>query len=445
MDEDLRYPWMELARSHLLQKSEAELLQSCEQNLSEEREGFLDKNCRSVVGAILSVLSLSSNVNEQQRAANLFLSLLTSRKSLRLEEAIVAVAKQDSKRNLFQPLITFLEKENRALAASCAQILAILFSVDSTYKLEPLDLVKKQCSHIADWFGNNLLENDSTDEGFLLTILSSLCQFVRHDNSRLAFAEKGKDNVKNLSYLLEKNKQEPVSIIYKTLFVLWMLSFAHSAEVKQVVAESLEKIFISRHILEVLKYFTMEKVIRVTLSFTRNLAAGSLGQRIRRELIGAGVLEQVVILSSKGWSDKDIVDDINAIQSCLEEERKVMNSFELYREEVLSGALNWTPVHKDPVFWSENVQKLDKNNFEVVEMLVRLVEETHSSVVASIACHDLAMYMKYHPSGRLHIQRYHVKDRLMELMVTGEPEVKKEALKCIQMLFLHRWDFEEKS
>lgn len=36
-------------RNNLLQKSEAEVLQSCEQNLLEEREGFLDKNCRSVV------------------------------------------------------------------------------------------------------------------------------------------------------------------------------------------------------------------------------------------------------------------------------------------------------------------------------------------------------------------------------------------------------------
>ncbi|GJQ14420.1 hypothetical protein GpartN1_g6211.t1 [Galdieria partita] len=445
MDEDLKYSWMELARQHLLQTSEAELLQSCEQNMLEEREGFLDKNCRSVVGAILSVLSLSSNGNEQQRAADLFVSLLISRKSLRLEEAIQAVAKQDPRRNLFQPLIRFLDKENRSLAASCAQIMAILFSVDAAYKLEPSDLVKIQCSFLADWLGSNLVETESTDEDFLLATLSSLCQFVRHDNSRLAFAERGKDNVKNISYLLEKNRQKPVSVIYRTIFVLWMLSFAHSAEVKQTVAESLEKIFISRHILEVLKFYSMEKIIRVTLSFTRNLAAGNLGQRIRRELVGAGVLDQVIILSSKSWSDKDIVEDMNAIQSYLEEERKVMNSFELYREEILSGALSWTPVHKDSVFWSDNVQKLDKNNFELVEMLVRLVEETHSSVVASVACHDLAMYMKYHPSGRLHIQRYNVKDRLMELMVTGEPEVKKEALLCIQMLFLHRWDFEEKS
>jgi len=430
-------------RNNLLQKSEAEVLQSCEQNLLEEREGFLDKNCRSVVGAILSVLSLSKNSSEQQRAANLFLSLLTCKTEVRLRESIAAVANQDPKRKLFQPLIAFLDKDKRSLASTCAHILSILFAFDATYELEPLDLVIQQCSYVADWLSSNLVDNESTPEDFRLAVLSSLCQFVRHDRPRLAFASK--DNIKNLSYVLENNKQEPVSIIYKTIFVFWMLSYAHSAEAKQLVGESFEKIFISRLILEILKGYLTEKIIRVTLSFTRNLAAGNLGQRIRRELVGAGVLEQVTILSSKNWNDRDIIEDINAIQSDLEQERKVMNSFELYREEVLSGALSWTPVHKDRVFWSENVQRLDKNNFEVLGMLVRLVEETHSPLVASVACHDLAMYMKYHPSGRMHIQRYNVKNRLMELMVTGEPEVKKEALFCIQMLFLHKWDFDESS
>lgn len=346
----------------------------------------------------MSVLALSNNPNEQQRAADLFLSLLKSRKGPRLEDAVNAVASQDSTRKLFQPLLMFLEKDNLSLASTCAQILAILYSSDSTYKLEPPDLVKQQCSYFADWLNSKLTEKDSLPEDFRLAVLSSLCQFVRHDNSRLAFIEK--DNLKHLSFLLERNKEESVSIVYKTVFVYWMLSFAHRAEVKEAVATCLEETFISRHILDILKGYSTEKIIRVTLSFTRNLAEGKLGQRVSRELVGAGVLDQMAVLSSKNWSDKDIIEDINAIQSLLEEERKVMNSFELYREEVLSGALSWTPVHKDSMFWSDNVQRLDRNNFEVVEMLVRLVKEPHSPLVASIACHDLAMYMKYHPSGR---------------------------------------------
>lgn len=38
-----------LTRNHVLKTSEAELLQNCEQNLFEQHEDFLDKNCRSVV------------------------------------------------------------------------------------------------------------------------------------------------------------------------------------------------------------------------------------------------------------------------------------------------------------------------------------------------------------------------------------------------------------
>ena len=42
------------------------------------------------------------------------------------------------------------------------------------------------------------------------------------------------------------------------------------------------------------------------------------------------------------------------------------SSFELYREEVMSGNLVWSLVHRSEKFWRENVGRFEENNFKVL-------------------------------------------------------------------------------
>jgi V-type H+-transporting ATPase subunit H len=46
----------------------------------------------------------------------------------------------------------------------------------------------------------------------------------------------------------------------------------------------------------------------------------------------------------------------------------VLSSFEQYKAEVLSGGLDWTPMHKDASFWRENIGKFEENDFQVRQL-----------------------------------------------------------------------------
>lgn len=65
----------------------------------------------------------------------------------------------------------------------------------------------------------------------------------------------------------------------------------------------------------------------------------------------------------------DFVQDLNSaldvLESTLKENIKDLNSFDKYKQELHSGRLDWTPVHKDPVFWKENCKKFEDNDYEV--------------------------------------------------------------------------------
>jgi len=107
-----------------------------------------------------------------------------------------------------------------------------------------------------------------------------------------------------------------------------------------------------------------------------------------------------------------------------------MSTFDVYRGEVLSGALSWTPAHKDETFWRENNEKLERNNLEVLRCLARSLHESQDPVVLSVACHDLGMFIKHHERGRHITQTLGVKPRLMELM-TAEDAVRK-CRRCLE-------------
>jgi V-ATPase subunit H len=60
----------------------------------------------------------------------------------------------------------------------------------------------------------------------------------------------------------------------------------------------------------------------------------------------------VRIRSAQAWSDEDIPELLEALDEALNTSVAAMSSFEKYRAEVLSGALDWTPMHTNPQFWA---------------------------------------------------------------------------------------------
>ena len=73
----------------------------------------------------------------------------------------------------------------------------------------------------------------------------------------------------------------------------------------------------------------------------------------------------------------------------------------MYRSEVRSGNLDWTPVHKSEKFWKENCHKFVENQFEIIAILISIIKEASSSSTSlSIALHDIGEFIRIHPRGR---------------------------------------------
>lgn len=262
-------------------------------------------------------------------------------------------------------------------------------------------------------------------------VLLGLAAFLSVDGNRGLFCATSHSATAALATLLDKEVGLPIQVYYQAIFCLWLLSFAPSA------SAAVEMAGVPRRLTNVLREVGSEKVIRISLATLRNLLA--LSSALRKEMVGAGLVDALQSPAFKRLDDDDVRDDLGSLADALEAELATMSSFDVYRAEVLSGALEWTPAHRDEAFWKENVEKLERNQQEVLRCLVRLLHEATDDTVLAVACSDLAQFIKFHPRGRTIAQSLGVKARLMELMVAGEGDVRRYALNCVQVLMI-RWN-----
>lgn len=283
-------------------------------------------------------------------------------------------------------------------------------------------------------------------------ILSGVAAFLSTDDNRFILCKissataSGGRGPTVLAALLDKDVGLPVQIYYQAVFCIWLLTFANQQDehsvVLETIAQALEEAAVPRRLTNVLREVSAEKVVRVSLSTLRNIL--NMSSTLRKEMVGAGLVGALQSLCLRRWNDEDIRDDLGVLAEALENELASMSNFDVYRAEVLSGALEWTPAHRDETFWRENVEKLERNQQEVLRCMVRLLHESSDGTVLAVACNDLAQFIKFHPRGRAIAQSLGVKSRLMELMVKGEGDVCRYALNCVQVLMI-RWSSRQDS
>lgn len=73
-----------------------------------------------------------------------------------------------------------------------------------------------------------------------------------------------------------------------------------------------------------------------------------------------------IIISYWFWNFmQDLLEALNQLDEGLKDNIKKLSSFDKYKQEVLLGHLDWTPVHKDPMFWRDNISNFEENDFQV--------------------------------------------------------------------------------
>lgn len=297
--------------------------------------------------------------------------------------------------------------------------------------------------------------------------LRSLSSLLRRDFARNAFCEK--DGVSTLaSTLLTHPKMghtaigeiiansagrdaQSVTASYHAVFAIWMLTFAVSPTVLELVLSHV----LSSRLLVVLGRLLNHssgqrlKIARVTLSSLRNMASGTtaLHARVRRDLLSAevpAILQRLIRMGSGPGAllgaDEDAMSDAQALAEILRKERASMSTLDAYIAEVRADALHWSPVHKDAHFWVTNAQRIVDEHRDVLKQLAAVLmrSERESAEAIVVACNDLTFVMRESVNGKAALLSIEgLKVTLMTLMTCHEDaEVRAATLTCIQYLVM---------
>ena len=73
---------------------------------------------------------------------------------------------------------------------------------------------------------------------------------------------------------------------------------------------------------------------------------------------------------------------------------------------------------------------------QILRVLITILDTSNDPRTLAVACYDLSQFIQHHPAGRIIVTDLKAKERVMKLMNHETPEVTKNALLCIQRLFL---------
>lgn len=337
----------------------------------------------------------------------------------------------------YEPFLRLLWKGNWFIQEKSCKILSLLVSArpkvhdgftmngetsDSKRKVTTIDDVLKG---LVEWLCAQLKKPSHPSRGIPIAI-NSLATLLREPVVRSSFVQV--DGVKLLVPLISPaSTQQSMQLLYETCLCVWLLSYYEPALEYLATSRALPRL------VEVVKGSTKEKVVRVVVLTLRNLLhKGNFGA----QMVDLGLPQIVQSLKAQAWSDEDLLEALNQLEEGLKDNIKKLSSFDKYKQEVLLGHLDWSPMHKDPIFWRENITTFEENDFQILRVLITILDTSNDPRTLAVACFDLSQFIQYHPAGRVILTDLKAKDRVMKLMNHENGEVTKNALLCIQRLFL---------
>ncbi|KAJ8771308.1 hypothetical protein K2173_026485 [Erythroxylum novogranatense] len=293
---------------------------------------------------------------------------------------------------------------------------------NSKSKLTGIDDVLKG---LVEWLCAQLKKPSHPSRGILVAI-NCLATLLKEPLVRSSFVHA--DGVKLLIPLISPaSTQQSIQLLYETCLCVWLLSYYEPAIEYLATSRSLPRL------VDVVKTSTKEKVVRVVvLTFKNLLSKGNFGA----QMVDLGLPQIVQSLKTQAWSDEDLLEALNQLEDGLRDNIKKLSSFDKYKQEVLLGNLDWSPMHKDPVFWRDNINHFEESDLQILRVLITILDTSSDPRALAVACFDLSQFIQYHPAGRVIATDLKAKERMMKLMNHENAEVTKNALLCVQRLFL---------
>lgn len=244
-----------------------------------------------------------------------------------------------------------------------------------------------------------------------------------------------------------------VQQLYALSFCMWILSYELNSS-WEIRADFAKEGVPVKALCELIAAAPREKVVRVSLAALNNLAtcvdtddahpAGQTpheGKFFLSEMIGNGLMKSISLLRDRQFTDPDIVEDIDNIHKLLVANYKEMSRWEVYKNEVENGHLQWGSTHTE-AFFKENAKMFEgpDGDFRLLKVLITLLSSKDEEVVA-IACYDIGEFVRFYPNGRSITKRLGAKELVMPLIESENVELQRHALQCVSKLMVQNWEY----
>lgn len=252
----------------------------------------------------------------------------------------------------------------------------------------------------------------------------------------------------------EKKKfgQASVQQLYEISFCMWILTYelSTSYHIRQDFAKDCLAI---NALVDMVSVAPREKVVRVALSSLRNLATCSSetssqpagqkeidGKFFLSEMQACGLMKAIDHLRDRQFTDPDLVEDVDVLHKLLVDNYKDMSRWEVYKNEVESGQLQWGSTHTE-AFFKENARMIEGNDgdFSLLKLLIALLG-SNDEEISAIACYDIGEFVRHYPNGRAIAKRLGAKELVMPLIEHENPELQRHALQCVSKIMVHNWE-----
>ena len=251
----------------------------------------------------------------------------------------------------------------------------------------------------------------------------------------------------------KKFGQGSVQQLYELTFSMWVLTYELNTSFP-IRADFAKEGIPVQSLCELIAAAPREKVVRVALAALRNLGTCSAdedaapagaprhdGKFFLDEMIGNGLMKSIQLLRERQFTDPDIVDDIDQLYKLLTVNYKEMSRWEVYKNEVENGHLQWGSTHTE-AFFKENARMFEgpDGDFHILKVLITLLSSKDEEVVA-IACYDIGEFVRFYPNGRAIVKRLGAKELVMPLIESENPELQRHALQCVSKIMVQNWEY----
>ena len=253
----------------------------------------------------------------------------------------------------------------------------------------------------------------------------------------------------------EKKKfgQASVQQLYEISFCMWVLTYELNNSWQMRADFAKDSAAVSA-LVDLVAVAPREKVVRVALSSLRNMAtchseddaqpAGQTkvdGKLFLSEMIACGLMKAIDHLRERQFTDPDLVDDVDTLHKLLHENYKEMSRWEVYKNEIESGHLQWGSTHTE-AFFKENARMMEGSDgdFHLLKVLIALLS-SRDEEVASIAFYDMGEFVRHYPNGRAIAKRLGAKELVMPLIEHENPELQRHALQCVSKIMVQNWEY----